>query len=74
MQAVVSVEKISERYLLPALQQLLDVFPFIVLGFHADIGLPPKSISFDRQEHTRVHPVVGYATRSAEFLAVPTAV
>lgn len=38
MQVVVSVEKISERYLLPALQQLLEVFPFVILGFHADNG------------------------------------
>ena len=38
MQVVVSVEKISERYLLPALQQLLETFPFVILGFHADNG------------------------------------
>jgi hypothetical protein len=38
MQVVVSVERISERCLLPALAQLLDAFPFVILGFHADNG------------------------------------
>lgn len=32
------VEKISERYLIPVLEQLLDQFPFIILGIHADNG------------------------------------
>jgi hypothetical protein len=32
IQAIVSVERISERYLLPALAQLLDAFPFVILG------------------------------------------
>ena len=35
---VCAVEKISERYLIPVLEQLLDQFPFIILGFHADNG------------------------------------
>lgn len=35
---VVSVEKISERYLIPALEQLLEAFPFALLGFHSDNG------------------------------------
>jgi len=35
---VVSVEKISERYLIPALEQSLQAFPFTVLGFHSDNG------------------------------------
>lgn len=35
---VLSVEKISERYLLPILEELLDRFPFIVHSFHADNG------------------------------------
>ena len=30
---VCAVEKISERYLIPVLEQLLDQFPFIILGF-----------------------------------------
>lgn len=34
-----SVEKISEQHLIPALEQLLDSFPFSVLGFHSDNGL-----------------------------------
>ncbi len=37
-QVAVSVEKISESYLLPALEQLLEAFPFEVLGFHSDNG------------------------------------
>ncbi|MFH1130006.1 MAG: transposase family protein [Pseudomonadota bacterium] len=35
---VVTVEKISEYYLLPALEQLLEAFPFEILGFHSDNG------------------------------------
>ncbi|MBU2837803.1 transposase family protein [Acidithiobacillus thiooxidans] len=35
---VVSVEKISEHHLIPALEQLLDSFPFTLLGFHSDNG------------------------------------
>ena len=35
---IVSVEKISEAYLMPALEDLLAQFPFIVLGFHSDNG------------------------------------
>lgn len=35
---VVSVEKISEVYLLPALQILLDAFPFRIINFHSDNG------------------------------------
>jgi transposase InsO family protein len=37
-EVVCSVEKISERYLIPALEQLLEAFPFTVLGFHSDNG------------------------------------
>ena len=37
-EVVVSVEKISEYYLIPALEQLLEMFPFIILGFHSDNG------------------------------------
>ena len=37
-QVAVSVEKISEAYLMPALEQLLDTFPFALLGFHSDNG------------------------------------
>jgi transposase InsO family protein len=35
---VASCERISEAYLLPALQSLLHDFPFAILGFHADNG------------------------------------
>jgi transposase InsO family protein len=37
-QVVVSVEKISEHYLIPALELLIDTFPFVILGFHTDNG------------------------------------
>ncbi len=37
-EVVCSVEKISERYLIPVLEQLLDTFPFTLLGFHSDNG------------------------------------
>lgn len=37
-QLVLSVEKISERYLLPILEELIERFPFIVQSFHADNG------------------------------------
>lgn len=37
-EVVCTVEKISEHYLLPALEQLLDTFPFTVQGFHSDNG------------------------------------
>ena len=32
------VEKISEQYLLPVLEELLGQFPFPVRGFHSDNG------------------------------------
>jgi hypothetical protein len=35
---VVSVEKISEAYLIPILAQMLDGFPFVIEGFHVDNG------------------------------------
>ena len=38
MQVVVCVERISELYLLPALESLLKTFPFAILGFHSDNG------------------------------------
>jgi transposase InsO family protein len=37
-EVVCTVEKISEIYLIPALEQLLETFPFILLGFHSDNG------------------------------------
>jgi len=35
---VVSVEKISEAYLIPALEELLAQFPFVIIEFHSDNG------------------------------------
>lgn len=37
-QVICSVEKISETFLIPALETILDFFPFKVLGFHSDNG------------------------------------
>jgi transposase InsO family protein len=37
-QAVFAVAKISERFLLPVLEQLIDTFPFVIKGFHSDNG------------------------------------
>ena len=37
-EGVASVERISERHLIPVLKSLIDSFPFIVKGFHADNG------------------------------------
>ena len=37
-EVVCTVEKISEHYLLPILEQLLAAFPFRVQGFHSDNG------------------------------------
>jgi len=42
---VCSVEKISERYLIPVLEDLLDQFPVIILAFHALTTAPSTSIS-----------------------------
>jgi len=38
IEMVLSVKKISERYLIPALKQLLEDFPFFIQGFHSDNG------------------------------------
>jgi hypothetical protein len=35
---VASVEKISETYLIPILAQMLNSFPLVIKGFHADNG------------------------------------
>ena len=37
-QVIVSVERISERYLIPALDLQLKAFPFVIQGFHSDNG------------------------------------
>tara|TARA_R110002110_G_C13362921_1_gene709586 strand:+ start:94 stop:1350 length:1257 start_codon:yes stop_codon:yes gene_type:complete len=37
-EVVCSVEKISELYLIPGLEEMLEAFPFTLLGFHSDNG------------------------------------
>jgi len=37
-EVVVTVERISEQFMLPALRSLLEQFPFLIKGFHADNG------------------------------------
>ncbi len=38
MEVAACVEKISERFLIPALEQMFEFLPFIILGFHSDNG------------------------------------
>ena len=38
MQSLFSVARISERFLVPVLEQLLEAFPFAIQGFHSDNG------------------------------------
>ncbi len=35
---IATVEKISERYLLPVIEELLSLFPFVIHEFHSDNG------------------------------------
>ncbi|MGY6277842.1 integrase catalytic domain-containing protein [Methylomonas sp. MgM2] len=37
-QAVFAVERISEAYLLPVLEAMMDAFPFVIKSFHSDNG------------------------------------
>ena len=37
-QIIVTVERLSERFMLPALEHLLSAFPFKIKGFHTDNG------------------------------------
>jgi len=37
-EVVFTVERISEQFLIPALEALIADFPFLILGFHADNG------------------------------------
>jgi hypothetical protein len=37
-QVVCTVERISEQFMIPALEALLGTFPFTIIGFHADNG------------------------------------
>jgi transposase InsO family protein len=38
MEVVCAVERISENYLIPVLEQLIELFPFEIKGIHADNG------------------------------------
>lgn len=38
MEAIYSVEKISEHCLIPVLEAILNTFPFVILNFHSDNG------------------------------------
>ena len=38
MEVVCAVEKISERYLIPVLEQLIEAFPFKIIEIHSDNG------------------------------------
>jgi hypothetical protein len=38
-EVVCTVEKIGEAHLIPALEELLEAFPFRVMGFHSANGL-----------------------------------
>jgi len=42
-EVICSTQKISEQFLIPILTQILEQFPFVIKGFHADNGLPAKS-------------------------------
>jgi transposase InsO family protein len=37
-EVVCTVERISERYLIPVLKQMIAAFPFVIKGFHSDNG------------------------------------
>ena len=37
-EVVIAVEKISEKYMVPALELAMSCFPFLLTGFHADNG------------------------------------
>lgn len=37
-EVICSVEKISEAYLIPVLEELLESFPFMIINFHSDNG------------------------------------
>lgn len=37
-EVICTVEKISEQYLIPVLEDLLNIFPFLIKGFHSDNG------------------------------------
>jgi hypothetical protein len=61
-QVVASVQAISEAYLLPVIEQMLEQFPFTILGFHSDNGseyvnhMVAKLLEKLRIEFTRSRP------------------
>jgi transposase InsO family protein len=61
-QVVASVQTLSEVHLLPVIEQMLEQFPFVILGFHADNGseyvnhMVAKLLEKLRIEFTRSRP------------------
>ena len=55
-EVVCTLEKISESYLIPVLEQLLEAFPFTVLGFHSDNVLNASGGYSNRQSHLKTAP------------------
>ncbi len=39
MEVICAIEKISENYLIPVLEQMVEYFPFEIKEIHADNGL-----------------------------------
>ena len=37
-ECIFSVERITERFMIPVLEMLIEIFPFVILAFHADNG------------------------------------
>ena len=69
-EVICSVEKISEVYLLPVLEELLDTFPFVIINFHsvimtlcappiADLGLTEMPQVMP-EEYKDKNPVIAY--------------
>jgi len=57
-EVIVTVQRISAQFMIPALKSLLEQFPFLIKGFHADNGLPAESIIFAHKSliaHFTVH-------------------
>jgi transposase InsO family protein len=61
-QVVATVQTLSEVHLLPVIEQMLEQFPFVILGFHADNGseyvnhMVAKLLDKLRIEFTRSRP------------------
>lgn len=43
LEVVSSVEKISENWLIPVLENIIETFPFVIINCHADNVLSPES-------------------------------